>query len=113
MESEKRIFPGAKVSIPAWLAYDGGEENCEITDVSMNGFFVEIENVQKFSIGTTLKMHLCIDSDEGSITMEFEAEAMRITDNGIGAQIRDIPAESFGRWRCMVMQAMEAETCYP
>ena len=113
MESEKRIFPGAKVSIQAWLTYDGGEESCKITDVSMNGFFVEIEDVQKFSVGTPLKIHLCIDSDERSRTMELEAETMRITDNGIGAQIRNIPEESFKQWRCMVIQAMEAETCCP
>ena len=112
MESERRIFPGAKVSIPAWLIHDEGEEKCKITDVSMSGFFVEVEDVLKFSIGSMLKMHISNDSDGKSKTIELQAEAMRITDNGIGAKIRDVPDESFGEWRCLVLEAMEEETCY-
>jgi len=113
MESGKRLFPGAKVSIPAWLTYDDGEGSCEVTDVSMNGLFVETENAQEFSIGTMLKINFCIDSAEGSEAFDFEAEAMRITDDGIGAQLRNMPEEAFGQWRCMVVQAMEAKFCYP
>ena len=107
MQSEKRIFPRAKVSVSVQLTYDGGEETCQVTNVSMNGLFVETENVQKFSVGTMLKMHICIDSGRGARTINFEAQTMRIVDGGIGVQIKNMPAESFRQWRYMVMSAMQ------
>ena len=109
MESERRIFPRAEVSILAQLTYDGGEETCKITNVSMNGLFVETENVQKFSIDAPLKMHICIDSRRGARTINFEAQTMWIADGGIGIQIRNMPAESFRQWRYMVMRAMRKQ----
>ena len=109
MESERRIFPRAKVSISVQLTYDGGAESCQVRDVSMNGLFVETENVQKFSIGAPLKMHICIDSREAPETITFEAQTVRIADDGVGVQIRNMPAESFRLWREMVMWAMQKQ----
>ncbi|MCK5114631.1 MAG: PilZ domain-containing protein [Phycisphaerae bacterium] len=109
MESERRVFPRAKVSITAQLVHDGGEEACTVTNVSMNGLFVEVEKLERFPAETMLKMHICIDSPRGARSINFEAQVMRIVDGGMGVQIKNMPAESFRQWRYMVMSAMQKQ----
>jgi hypothetical protein len=105
MSNEKRQFTRVQFPIHASISYQGGIIDGDVTDLSMQGFFVLTQAVlpKDEDLTVTLKMQ----GTNPSIELRFGVTVVRVGANGAGLKICESDIQSFTHLRNVVAMHLE------
>lgn len=102
-ESEKRTKTRVEFHTTAEIAYKGKTIKGPIINLSLKGLFLQTD--EKTDLGARVKVTVRLSGSSTDLSIKIDAEIIRIEDDGIALEFKEMELDSFIHLRNIVFYA--------